>query len=429
MVQPGSNPTPEPASPASTAFVSYGVGLLVLALVVVITGIVLTPFYHAVAGEAYPSIAAIQASAPLRFIRSIHHWTSALLILLGAAYLVYGLLSGCYRFPLRLAWMAAVGLVLLFLLFQLTGHLLPWDSQAVSTAAIESGVAANVPVVGPMQARLIRGGGDAVSPHTLTVWYVAHVALLPVALVILAALFLAMARRSGSRLEVPRAAVGVALLLLLIMGIAVPAPLGTAATPADYTSFAAQSEWYVLPLHALLTMAQRVRPDLAFLGTVVVPGLVVLVLLALPWLDRRILGHPPSPGVRALTSVGVVATLLLVVTNLAHMEPIFHREAAGAPTTSSRAPTPSTPLDPALVKEGKAVYDRNGCAGCHTLAGQGGAVGPPLGGEGARRPDLAWQIQHLKDPASITKGSTMPPYKQLSDKDLKALATFLLSLK
>ena len=58
----------------------------------------------------------------------------------GAAYLVYGLFSCCYRQPLRLVWVAAVGLVVLFLLFQITGHLLPWDSQAVSTAAIESGV-------------------------------------------------------------------------------------------------------------------------------------------------------------------------------------------------------------------------------------------------------------------------------------------------
>src|SRR4029079_9006113 len=119
------------------------------------------------------------------------------LILLGAAHLVYTLFTGCYRHPLRLAWVAAVGMVLLFLLFQLTGHLLPWDSQAVSTAAIESGVAANVPAVGPAQARLIRGGGDAVSPRTLTAWHVAHVALLPLALTALAALFIAQVRRAG----------------------------------------------------------------------------------------------------------------------------------------------------------------------------------------------------------------------------------------
>jgi mono/diheme cytochrome c family protein len=156
---------------------------------------------------------------------------------------------------------------------------------------------------------------------------------------------------------------------------------------------------------------------------------VVLALLALPWLDRRILGHPPSPAVRAITGLGVVATLLLMVANVAHMEPIFHREPVRISATNPRLAANATPLDPALIKEGKAVYDRNGCAGCHAISGHGGAVGPPLTGVGTRKPDLQWQIQHLKDPASATKGSTMPPYKQLSTKDLKALAIFLLSLK
>jgi cbb3-type cytochrome oxidase cytochrome c subunit len=63
------------------------------------------------------------------------------------------------------------------------------------------------------------------------------------------------------------------------------------------------------------------------------------------------------------------------------------------------------------------------------VAGQGFAVGPPLNHVGTRHRDLNWQIQHLKDPAGVTRGSTMPPYKQLSDPDLKALAEFLLSLK
>jgi ubiquinol-cytochrome c reductase cytochrome b subunit len=413
------------------AFLSCGVGLLVLALIAVITGIALLPFYHSAAEGAYQSVSAMQSSALLRVLRAAHHWTSALLILLGAAYLVGGLFWCCYRHPLRLAWVAAVGLVILFLLFQLTGHLLPWDSQAVSTAAIESGVAANVPIVGQAQGRLVRGGGDLISPRTLTLWYTAHVALLPIALGALMVLFVTQARRYSGRLTVPRLAVGATVVLILLTSVAISAPLGSAATPADYTSYTAQSEWYVLPLHALLVMAQqRIGPNMAFLGTVVLPGVVVLALLALPWLDRRSSGHPPSPIVRALTGIGVVCTLLLAVTNLAHMEPIFHREAAAATIGSPLHPgaTPAH-LDPALVQVGKAVYDKNGCSGCHAMHGQGGAVGPPLDGEGTRRPDLDWQVSHLKDPASVTKGSTMPPYKQLSEKDLRALATFLFSLK
>ena len=405
-------------------------GLLVLALFAVITGVILLPSYSATGDGAHRSVAAIQASAPLRVIRAAHHWASALLLLLGGAYLVYGLFLHCYRRPWHLAWIAAVGLVLIFFGFQLTGHLLPWDRHAVSSSAIEAGIAANVPVVGPMQGELVRGGSDTVSPRTLRAWYIAHVGLLPLALAGLAALFILQMRRLGGALNIPRRGVGVALGLLVLAAILIPAPLGPQATPADYTSFAAPPEWYVLPLHGLLNLAQRIQPNLAFLGTVVIPGLVVLCLLALPWLDRKTIHHPPSGAVRGLVGVGVVLFLVLTLANVGHVAPPF---APGGPRMepagSASGATANVPLDPALIEKGKSLFAQNGCTGCHKVGGQGGAVGPPLDSEGKRRPDLDWQLRHLKEPAAVVSGSTMPAYKQLTDADLKALATYLLSLK
>src|SRR5438874_208580 len=96
----------ELAPSVTNPLVTYGVGLLLLALVAVVTGVALMPFYRAAAGHAHPSVAAMQASAPLRVLRAVHHWASAMLILLGAAYLVCGLFTSCYRHPLRLAWVA-----------------------------------------------------------------------------------------------------------------------------------------------------------------------------------------------------------------------------------------------------------------------------------------------------------------------------------
>jgi quinol-cytochrome oxidoreductase complex cytochrome b subunit len=411
-------------------FLSLGTAWLVLALIAVITGIALLPFYHASAGAAYESTAAIQHSAPLRVLRAAHHWASALLILLGAAYLLYGLFAGAYRRPLQIAWVAAVGLVLLVFGLQLTGHLLPWDAQAVSTAGIETGVAANAPVIGPIQARLLRGGGDAVSPRTLTLWYTAHVMLLPLALVLLAALFMLHARRNADRGLTTWPVVGGITALLLLLALVAPAPLGSPASPADYSSFTARSEWYVLPLHALLTLAQRLSPQVAFVGTMVIPGLAVLWLLALPWLDQRLIHHPPSHKVRGAVVAGVAAVVVLMLMYLGSMEPIFGARGGSQsnPVAPQSAATHVT-LDQVLVKKGKMLFEQNGCAGCHKVGGQGRAVGPPLDGEGTRHPDLNWQIQHLKDPPAMTPGSTMPAYKQLSDSDLRALAMYLLSLK
>jgi quinol-cytochrome oxidoreductase complex cytochrome b subunit/cytochrome c551/c552 len=410
-------------------FSSFGKALLLLVLVAIVTGIILLPFYRATAAEAYQSVAIIQASAPLRIIRAAHHWSSALLILLGGLYLIHSLFSAAYRQPLHLAWVAVVGMVLLFLAFQLTGHLLPWDSQAVSTAAIETGVAENVPVVGPMQARVVRGGTDSVSPQTLAAWYVAHVALFPIALAACVALFLTQLRRVGTRLSFSWTAALVLPIVLLLIGAGVPAGHGPPATPADYHSFTAQSEWYVLPLHGLLVIAQSINPKLAFLGTVVLPGLVVLLLLALPWLDRKTVNEPPSGLVRGITVVGLAGVLTLMQTHMGSMAPLLGPEGGESPTAEAAHPAATKPLDPALVAKGKTVVNQNGCIGCHKVGSTGGTVGPPLDGTGSRHPDPDWQVKHLQDPPSVTKGSTMPAYKQLSPADLKALATYLLSLK
>lgn len=63
-----------------------------------------------------------------------------------------------------------------------------------------------------------------------------------------------------------------------------------------------------------------------------------------------------------------------------------------------------------------------GCKGCHSLAGQGGRVGPALDQIG-RRLDAAALLQYLQRPA--TQGRTMPAYDHLPEADLKILADYL----
>jgi quinol-cytochrome oxidoreductase complex cytochrome b subunit/cytochrome c2 len=429
------DPVSSTPSPAGERFVSFGTVLLLLAMVAVVTGLALWPFYSPTWDAAHRSVQAMERSFPLRLLRGVHHWGSALLLLLGAAYLVYGLFTGAYRRPWHLAWIASIGLVLLFFLFQLTGHLLPWDSQGVSTAVIETGIAANVPVIGRVQAQLLRGGEEAVSPPTLAAWFHAHVTLLPAVLAGLAALFLAQGRRNGARLKIPAVPTVAVLVLLLLASATLRVPHGPEATPNDYNSYDAPPEWYTAPLHALLALAQRIRPSLAFLGTVVVPGLVVLLLLALPWLDKKRADEPPSGAVRGLALLGVIGGLGLTLMGARHLAPLVGTEGgANGPAAAPQNPTPAanTPpaaLDPALVQRGESLYAANGCQGCHKIAGQGESVGPPLDGVGQRWPDLDWQIRHLKNPSSEVPGSTMPAFNQLSDDDLKALASYLVSLR
>jgi cytochrome c oxidase cbb3-type subunit 3 len=53
-------------------------------------------------------------------------------------------------------------------------------------------------------------------------------------------------------------------------------------------------------------------------------------------------------------------------------------------------------------EKGKAVYDRSGCAGCHTIAGEGGGVGPELTRVGSMRGPM-----YLHD-ALVTPGTNLP---------------------
>jgi cytochrome c oxidase subunit II len=87
--------------------------------------------------------------------------------------------------------------------------------------------------------------------------------------------------------------------------------------------------------------------------------------------------------------------------------------------------------------EGKALYTRSACVGCHTIRGvSAGALGPDLTHFGSRARFGAglWPntgehvVAWLKDPPALKPGSKMPSLN-LSDAEAKALAAYLASLK
>jgi len=82
----------------------------------------------------------------------------------------------------------------------------------------------------------------------------------------------------------------------------------------------------------------------------------------------------------------------------------------------------------ALVKrtDRPQVYNQM-CIACHSLEGQGGAVGPALDGVGNRF-DREYILAWLKDPMAVKKDSKMPKMP-LSERDIVELAAFLTTLK
>lgn len=104
---------------------------------------------------------------------------------------------------------------------------------------------------------------------------------------------------------------------------------------------------------------------------------------------------------------------------------------APAPSRQSSAGTETD-----LVAAGQGVYQANNCGRCHGMGGNAGG-----GRRGPRGPDLArvgaspahtvdWLMEQIRNPQSHKPDSRMPAYAdKISEEDLRALATYLASLK
>jgi mono/diheme cytochrome c family protein len=82
----------------------------------------------------------------------------------------------------------------------------------------------------------------------------------------------------------------------------------------------------------------------------------------------------------------------------------------------------------ALAETGKKLYsNKYGCNGCHSLAGEGGKVGPALDRAGFRL-NGTWIYRWVKNPQAM-KPETRMPALGLSDADAKAVTMYLGTLR
>ena len=104
-------------------------------------------------------------------------------------------------------------------------------------------------------------------------------------------------------------------------------------------------------------------------------------------------------------------------------------DAASASTAAPPQGQPAAQPQAELIKYGKTLYRQEGCFMCHQLNGEGGKVGPDLTTEGTRGRTQEWLIGHFKDPPAYVPGSIMPPFKNLTEEQLRALTAFLQNQK
>ena len=277
----------------------------VLDRVQVLTGIVLSMYYVPAPALAYESVRYITSELTYGFIiRGLHFWGASFIVIASVVHLARVFLYGSYKAPREVTWLTGVVLLMLILAFSLSGYLLPWDQKAYWATTVTINIARGTPVLGEYVADVMRGGG-ILGALTLGRWYAAHVFLLPAAMVVFIVAHLALMRRHGisgpirpqsgpSTAFYPWHAIKDTLIvaavfaLLLTFAINLPAALDDIANPAD-AAYVPRPEWYFLGLFQLL---KYFPGPLEPVATMIIPGVVVGFLLALPFLDRDPERHP-----------------------------------------------------------------------------------------------------------------------------------------
>jgi len=415
----------------------FGSIAVFLFLVQAFTGALLAFNYAPTPGDAYNSLRYILTEvAGGHLIRGLHHWGASMLIVVVVLHMTQVFLYGAYKKPREATWMVGVVLLLLTMAYGLTGYLLPWDNRAYWGTVVATQIASHIPLAGPYMSRLL-GGDNAVGVVTFARFYGLHVLLLPPATGLLIATHIYLVRKHGvapapgdeaesNKKFYPRqafkdtAAIFAAFVVLFVMAVAVRVPLERLADPTDAT-YIPRPDWYFLFLFQTLKFFDG---PLTVVGSVVLPGLAVLALLLVPFVDR---GHVMRVT-RRTVAFGVVALALLGWTSLTVAAIVTTPKPDNTVAIDYGAPTDWIGLSPQELA-GIGYFRKENCASCHNLEGKPGApsgTGPDLASVPIRK-TAAWMIEHFKHPAAMVPGSSMPAI-QLSDTQLNALAAFLLKL-
>ena len=415
----------EPIPGGASWIYVFGSATLFLFGLQAITGMFLAVYYAPTPDHAYDSVQFIENQVTFGwFVRGLHHWGASGMIIAVGLHMLQVFLYGAYKPPRELMWMVGVLLLLIVLAFAFTGYLLPWDQTAYWATQVGINMVGTVPLVGDVLIKVLRGG-ETLGALTLSRFFAVHVLFLPAVIITGIALHMLILRRVGpagpwderkaaSRRETfyPRQVYMDAVVMLCVflalaaLATLVPFPLADKANPSD-TSFVPVPEWYFLFYYELL---KHIHGPFEPLVTWVLPIVFVLIVLFWPLLDWKKTVRAPASRPIGMT---LGAVFLLIVFSLlgVSLKNLYAVKRA----------------DPG-VGHGKALYTQFGCAGCHRIHGEGGALAPDLSYVGDVRSDREWHVKHFRDPQSVSPGTIMPKFP-LTEPELNDLTSYMLSLK
>ena len=190
------------------------------------------------------------------------------------------------------------------------------------------------------------------------------------------------------------------------------------------TSFIPRPDWYFYFLFYLLRIFEW--PETVFIATVGIPTIAIILLLGLPFYDRRTERRPLRRPVAM-----VAATLTVIAIGVLTYKGATATEALGSELVG---------LVPEWAEEqgfagnqqaeaGATLFAETGCLQCHTYLGQGaGNLGAPDLSEIGQSNDQEFFVRFLTNPAAFGN-QVMGSYSYLGQENLEALGTFLEASK
>jgi ubiquinol-cytochrome c reductase cytochrome b subunit len=437
----------------------FGSGLLFIFLSQIITGVFLALYYVPSADHAHTTVAYITKVVTAgSFLRSLHAYGASAMVIVVLLHLSQTYIYGAYKGRRELLWLSGCVLFGLVMAMAFTGYLLPWDQRAYFATAVGTNAVSEIPWIGESIKRLMRGGTE-MGTLTISRFFVAHVFFVPALIFALVASHIFLFRKAGAagpfnedpyhpkqkpELFYPRQVLmDLSLTALLIIGLGVlcffvPMQLGPPANPAD-TQYIPRPEWYYLPIFQWLKYWHGAA---SIIGVLVIPTILVLAVLALPFLDRSVERRPW----RRPAAMGAYAFVVFSLVGLGLRSQYLDRHDPGIAQKLAKQKTEEAeymrkPFEPdlssaslaaenvvladPLAAKGKTIFEAQSCNACHGDGGVGTAAAPALIGTKLSADQLAELFKHPT--AKMTAGG-MPPI-DLPPDDLKALIAYVESLK
>jgi len=394
------------------------------------TGVLLAFYYVPSVDHAYTTVSYIEKVVSSgSWLRAVHHYGSQWLAVFSFLHVVQLFATRAYESH-RVQWIASILLLGLIMAAGGTGYSLPWDARAFFSTRVAEGLIGGLPLAGRM-ARLWLLGGSEISTLTLSRFFALHVLVVPALIIAVVMWRVYRARVFDFRHAI---AGGFVFVALAVWCLKHPAPLGP--------SVATMTEKYLpRPGAQFLWLYESLKYLPGGLGSIaglVLPGIVLLVLIFLPWLrNQRVIGT---------AILGAGAALVLIMTTVSYVgdrrDPQTAKQfalQAAQEETARREPFEATPLGviPAqqTAEGGAPVMYMKFCVNCHGPHGEGARQGtlklPPLIDVAAKpRRSVEDIVGLLKDPAAY---GLQPPMRSFSDKltepQMREIAEWIVKLK